>query len=111
MEVHAPRLGRDRTNTPVCPCGTGTTACQNERFFIHHFSILILHFKPFAVASAHRLESGLVRLVGRATSALSKRRVENFLDDVKMMENLFVGGYFMITQPEGGQAGMPVLPV
>ncbi len=47
-------------------------------------SILILHLKPFAIAPAHRLESGLVRLVGRGTSALSKRRVENFLDDVKM---------------------------
>jgi hypothetical protein len=77
-------VGPGSTDIPVCPCGTGTTACQNERFFIHHFSILILHLKPFAIASAHRLESGLVRLMGRGTSALSKRRVENFLDDVKM---------------------------
>ena len=39
----------------------------------------IFHF-PFAIASAHRLESGFVRRARRGTSALSKRRVENFLD-------------------------------
>jgi hypothetical protein len=35
----------------------------------------------FAIARGHRLESGLVRLPRRGTSALSKRGVENFLDD------------------------------
>ena len=90
IQDRSPRtlVGPGRTDIPVCH-GIGITACQNERFFIHHFSILILHFKPFAIASALRLESGLVRLVGRGTSALSKRRVENFLDDVKMTDEKF----------------------
>jgi hypothetical protein len=51
-------------------------------FSILDFSFVILtSSKNF---SRHRLESGLVRLVRRGTSALSKRRVENYLDDVKM---------------------------
>jgi hypothetical protein len=37
----------------------------------------------FFIASAYRLESGLVRLARRGTRALSKRRLENFLDDEK----------------------------
>jgi hypothetical protein len=48
------------------------------------FPFLISHFSfPFAIASARRLESGLVRLARRDTSALSKRRVESFLHDDK----------------------------
>jgi hypothetical protein len=51
-----------------------------NRFSIYHFS--------FVIASACRLESGLVRLARRGTSALSKRRVGSFLDDEKwQMEN------------------------
>ena len=46
------------------------------------FPLLISHFS-LAIASVPRLESGLVRLARRDTMALSKRRVENFLDDVK----------------------------
>jgi hypothetical protein len=45
------------------------------RFSICHFS--------FSIASAHRLESGLVRLTLRGTSALSKRRVESFWENEK----------------------------
>jgi len=47
---------------------------------IFHFSFFNCHF---AIASADRLESGLVRLTRRGTSALSKRRVENILLDDK----------------------------
>ena len=62
---------------------------QENAFSIFHFRFFICH------RLSPRLESGLVRLVRRGTSALSKRRVENFLDDVKMtnekwkMENAF----------------------
>jgi hypothetical protein len=47
---------------------------KKNRFSSYHFSFIIL-----SLPSADRLESGLVRLTRRGTSALSKRRMENLL--------------------------------
>jgi hypothetical protein len=55
------------------------------RFSIFHFSFFICHRRNESLSepmtngitkAAHRLESGLVRLERRGTSALSKRRAE-----------------------------------
>ena len=54
----------------------GSLVGREEKIF--HISFQIV---SFTIASAHRLESGLVRLARRGTSALSKRRVESLLDD------------------------------